>query len=326
MKIIKIIAFIIGGIVILALFGVTYIKSTMPNVGEAPDIKVEATPELLARGEYLANSVTVCMDCHSKRDWSKFSGPLTPGTFGQGGELFNQDFGFPGAFTSKNITPAGIGDWTDGELYRLITTGVTKDGSPIFPLMPYKRYGQMADEDIYAIIAYIRSLEPIENEVPESVADFPMSVILHTIPGPGAPQARPDTSDVLAYGAYMTNAAACGDCHTPQDKGAPIAGLEFAGGFEFTMPGFGTVRSANITPDKETGIGTWSEDFFVKKFKAYTDSSYVPQEVGPGTMQSVMPWTMYATMKESDLKAIYAYLKTLTPVNHEVKKHTPASI
>lgn len=323
MKIVKILLFVVAGIVLLIAAGITYIKTSLPQVGDAPELKVEITPELIERGAYLANSVAVCMDCHSTRDWTQFSGPMIPSTLGKGGELFDQRFGFPGSFTSKNITPAGIGHWTDGELYRLITTGVTKDGTAIFPVMPYKRYGKMADEDIHAIIAYLRSVAPIENEVPESVADFPMSIILNTIPEPGSPQPLPDKSDVLAYGQYLTNAAACGECHTPQDKGAPIMDLHFAGGFDFKLPGFGLVKSANITPDVETGIGTWSEDFFVKKFKSYTDSTYVSATVGPNQMQSVMPWVMYGSMTEEDLRAIYAYLKTLPAISNKVEKFTP---
>ncbi|MEQ8583774.1 MAG: cytochrome c [Marinoscillum sp.] len=325
MKILKILGIIAAGIILLALFGITFIKTTMPDVGPPPTVSIEVTPERIARGAYLAHSVTVCMDCHSTRDWSKFSGPLVPGTLGKGGEVFNQDFGFPGTFISKNITPAGVGEWTDGELYRLITTGVTRTEDPIFPVMPYYKYGQMADEDIYSIIAYIRSLAPIQNEVAPSAADFPMSIILHTIPKPGNPQPLPEKSDVLAYGAYMTSAAACGDCHTPQDKGAPIMELNFAGSFEFNMPGFGIVRSANITPDQKTGIGSWSEEFFVNRFKAYADSSYVPHAVGENDMQTVMPWMMYATMQEEDLKAIYAYLRSLPAIENQVVKFTPAS-
>ena len=75
-----------------------YIKFLLPNVGSAPDLKVERTPERIARGAYLANHVTVCIDCHSKRDWSRFSGPPIAGTFGMGGDLFDQKFGFPGVY------------------------------------------------------------------------------------------------------------------------------------------------------------------------------------------------------------------------------------
>jgi hypothetical protein len=75
------------------------------------------------------------MDCHSTRDWNLLSGPIIPGTEGKGGDIFPEEGGFTGNFYSSNITPAGIQDWTDGELYRLITTGVKKDGEPIFPIL-----------------------------------------------------------------------------------------------------------------------------------------------------------------------------------------------
>ena len=125
-----------------------YIKLALPNVGPAPDLKVEMTAERIARGEYLANHVAVCIDCHSKRDWTRFSGPPTEGTFGMGGDRFDQKFGFPGVYFAKNITPAGISRYTDGELFRVITTGVNKEGEAMFPVMPFHYYGKMDVEDI----------------------------------------------------------------------------------------------------------------------------------------------------------------------------------
>src|SRR5690348_18344139 len=101
-------------VVVLGIAGLLgYVKFFLPNVGAAPDIKVESTPEIIKRGEYLANHVCVCMDCHSRRDWTKYAGPISPGTFGQGGEVFDQQFGFPGSFVSKNITPYHLANWTD---------------------------------------------------------------------------------------------------------------------------------------------------------------------------------------------------------------------
>ncbi|MCZ7584018.1 MAG: hypothetical protein M5R36_12150 [Deltaproteobacteria bacterium] len=78
---------------------------------------------------------------------------------------------------------------------------------------------------------------------------------------------RPDPSDTLAHGKYMTTIAACVACHTPIEKGALVAGMEYAGGAKFPMPG-GDLRSMNITPDEETGIGTWTKEQFVARFKA----------------------------------------------------------
>ena len=317
---------ILGYILLLVVLGIailfTYVKTALPNVGEAEDIKIEATPERLARGEYLANCVTVCMDCHSTRDWNKFSGPLTEGTLGKGGETFDQKFGFPGSFYSKNITPSGIGTWTDGEVLRAISSGVNKNGKALFPVMPHANYGRMDKEDLYSIIAYLRTLKPIENIVKEGEPDFPMNIIINTIPKKAEFSKIPNKNDALAYGKYLFNAAACAECHTKQDKGTPIAGMELAGGFEFPLFSGGVVRSANITPDKETGIGNWTEEAFLNRFKPYADSTYKPHEISKGSFNTIMPWTMYGKMKEDDLKAIFAYLKTVKAIKNDVTKFT----
>jgi mono/diheme cytochrome c family protein len=321
-KVFKVFGVIILLLAVLITGAIIYIKFALPDVGEAPTLTVDATPERIERGKYLANSVNVCMDCHSTRDWSKFSGPVVPGTFGKGGDRFDQSVGFPGTYFSKNITPAGIGNYSDGELYRVITTGVNKHDKAMFPVMPYPYYGKMDDEDIYSIIAYLRTLPPIENAVPESQSDFPMSIIINTIPAKGTPQKRPDPADQLAYGQYLVNASGCIECHTQADKGQILPDLAFAGGREFAFPDGAVVRSANITPDAETGLGKWSAEAFVQRFKAYADSSYAAPSVKPGEFNTVMPWMMYAGMTESDLNAVYAYLKTIKPINNTVVKFT----
>lgn len=324
-KILKIVGYVLLVLIVAVVGLLSYVKLALPNVGEAPDLKVEATPERIERGRYLANSVSVCMDCHSTRDFTKFSGPIVPGTLGKGGERFDQSVGMPGVFYSKNITPEGISRYTDGELYRVITAGVTKEGRPMFPLMPYPYYGRMADEDIYSIIAYVRSLEPMQNAVPDSEADFPVNFILHTIPKKGTPQEVPAKSDQLAYGAYLTNASGCRECHTKDERGQIIEELAFGGGREFKFPDGSVVRSSNISPDSETGLGNWTADVFVTRFKIYADSAYVLPEAGPGEFNTIMPWTMYAGMEREDLEAIFAYLQTVTPMKNAVNKFTPPS-
>lgn len=318
-KAFKVLGYAVLCIVFIVSILLIYVKVAMPNVGDPPDLKITYTPEIIERGKYLANYVAVCTDCHSTRDWTKFSGPIIEGTLGKGGERFDQEMGFPGIFYSKNITPAGISRYTDGELLRLITTGVTKEGGAIFPVMPYHHYGEMATEDIEAIIAYIRSLPPIENDIPESIADFPMNFIINTIPVKANPQKLPSKSDTLAYGKYLVNAGSCIDCHTPVEKGQIIASLAYSGGREFAMPG-GMLRSSNITADPATGIGAWTEDVFVQKFKVYADSSYQLLAVKPGDFNSIMPWKMYSGMTEYDLKAIYQFLRTVKPVSNKVEK------
>jgi len=323
-KILKVIGYLLGFIV-LAIAGIlTYIKVALPNVGKAPDMKVELTPERIKRGEYLANHVTVCMDCHSTRDFSLFSGPLTPGTLGQGGEVFDQKFGFPGKFVSKNITPYHLKDWTDGEIYRTITTGVNKDNKAMFPLMPWEYYGKMDPEDIKDIIAYVRSLKPIQKDNEESSADFPVNFIINTMPHKAEPGKKPAKTDTVAYGGYLVNAGGCVECHSERSKGKLIGEL-FAGGFEFHTPDGSVIRSANISPDNETGLGLWTEAAFITKFRSYTDSSYKPNKMGPGMAQTVMPWTMYGGMDTTDLKAIYAYLRTVKPQKRTIVKWTPKS-
>jgi mono/diheme cytochrome c family protein len=308
----------IGFLVVVLATGLSYVKIQLPDVGAAPDIKIEYTPERIEHGRYLATCVTVCMDCHSKRDFGKFAGPLVPGTLGMGGERFDESVGLPGVFVSSNITPEGIGRYTDGELVRVITTGVSKEGKAMFPLMPYSYYGRMDTEDIYSIIAYIRSIPPIKNEVQSSVADFPVNFIMNTIPKKAAPQKKPEPSDVLAYGKYMTNAAGCRECHTAEEKGRIIIEKAFSGGRQFAFPDGSKVNSSNLTPDNDTGIGRWTKEVFIQRFKVFADSSYVSPSVARGDFNSPMPWTMYGRMKKEDLGAIFEYLKSLAPIPNKV--------
>lgn len=306
---------IIGVGIILAL------QSVLPKIEAAPDLRIERTAALLARGEYMANNVSVCMDCHSTRDWSQFSGPIKEGSLGQGGEYFGPEMGFPGTFYSRNITPASLGSWTDGEIFRAITTGVSRDGAVLFPVMPYHYYSKMDTEDVRAIIVYLRSLKSVENVIPKSEPDFPMNLIMKTFPKQYAPSERPSPHDKIALGAYLMNAASCMDCHSPVDKGKVILAQAFSGGREFGMPN-GKLYSANITPDKATGIGLWTDSIFVARFKAYEDSSKLPQ-LRPDQMNTVMPWTMYAGMERSDLEAIFAYLNTIKPIANKVERYIP---
>lgn len=307
-------------IIVIIVGMLSYIKLGLPNVGDPENIKIELSPQRIERGRYLANSVAVCMDCHSTRDWNKFGGPIVEGTFGQGGQEFNQEIGLPGKFYSRNITPFALKNWTDGEILRAISSGVNKDGKALFPLMPHPNYGKLDREDMYSIIAYLRTLEPIENVVPESEPDFPMNFIIHTIPQKAQFSKAPNPGNTVAYGAYLFNAASCNNCHTKEDKGEPIPGMELAGGFEFPLPTGGIVRTANISSDVETGIGGWSEDFFLSRFNTYADSSYKIPDIKKGDFNTVMPWLLYSTMKQEDLKAIYAYLRTVKPVKNKVVK------
>ncbi|MBT0811030.1 c-type cytochrome [Litoribacter ruber] len=321
-KILKIFAFVISGLFVILIAVVAYISIALPRVDAAPELTVDLNAEQVEKGRYLATHVMMCVDCHSQRDFSIFAAPPHPGTELAGGEIFDQTLGLPGVFISPNITPAGIGDWTDGELFRLITTGVKKDGNPIFPIMPYHNFGKMDEEDIKAVIAYIRSVPPIETNHPKSKADFPMNLIMRTIPKNAAFEKKPQPDDVIEYGRYMVNAAACNECHTDFRDGK-FVGEYLAGGREMMFPDGAVVRSANLTPD-ETGLKSWTKEDFIQKFKSFSSTTVTLAKVQPGEFQTIMPWLMYADMTEEDLGAIYTYLQSLKPVKNKVERYTPA--
>jgi mono/diheme cytochrome c family protein len=320
MKYLWILLFTILGAALVFWIYLTYV---LPDTGPAPEIQVEITPERIERGEYLANHVMVCADCHSMRDFSKFSAPITGSAFSGGGDEFTEEFGLPGNFYASNLTPFYLKDWTDGEIFRAITSGVSKDGRALFPVMPYPLYNQASEEDIFAIIAYLRSLPPVENTVEASKAKFPVSLLINTMPVKYSSPVKPDETDILKYGKYMATVAGCIECHTPMEKGKPLWDEAFSGGREFLLPG-GVLTTSNLTPDVETGIGNWNEEMFIFRFKAFADSTYTPHSVDPEKdFNTLMPWTMYADMKESDLRAIYAYLKTLEPVKKQITLFAP---
>lgn len=318
----KLVGVLIGLVVVAVLGGLGYLMLAFPKVPPPAVVTLEPTAERLARGKYLSDHVTGCTTCHSERDWTKFSGPVKPDTLGMGGQEF--PLGGAGTVYAKNITPAAIGSWTDGELQRAVTAGVSKDGTPLFPLMPYPHFGALSADDMHAVLAYVRSWKAIEHPVPARALKFPMNLIVRTIPAAGTPQVRPAASDKVAYGKYMVGAALCSDCHTPMDdRGQPLPGKAFAGGTEFLETGY-RARSANITPDADTGIGTWTEQQFIDKFKAFETPSDATLSESEKRQNTPMPMTAYAGMTREDLSAIYAYLRTLPPVANRVAKFPDA--
>jgi mono/diheme cytochrome c family protein len=307
-------------VVVLAVSGYVYFNQQFPKEIKAEDIKIAITPERIEKGKYIFNHSAACIDCHSTRDFSKLSGPVKPGTEGMGGEKFDEQLGLPGTFYSRNITPYGVGNWTDGELLRAITEGISKDGSALFPIMPYLVYGKMDREDIYSVIAYIRTLPSIKNDVPKDEVKFPMSMIMKTIPTEHSFTTKPDKKDIIAYGQYLVNGASCGDCHSPSKDGEPIPGKYLSGGNQIDLPGNTVVRTANLTPDNETGLGLWTKEQFIKRFKQCSDPAYGNTPYKPGEFQTIMPWTVYAGLTEEDLGAIYEYLRSIPAVKNQVEK------
>ena len=320
-KFLVIAAVALGSILVLLTGVIAYIALTYPRAGPVPSLTVEPTSDRIARGAYLVNHVAACGQCHTDRDWTKFSGPVIPGTEGRGGTSFDETMGFPGKIFAPNITPAGIGSMSDGELFYALTAGVGRNHRSLFPVMPYRAYDQLSNDDLIAIIAYIRTLKPLPDIVPPTELKFPMNVIVRTIPSPHVSHPGPDTSNAETYGHYLVTAAGCLSCHTQQNRGEFVKGMEFAGGVEFPVSG-GTVRSANITPDDQTGIGAWDKDLFVAKFWYYGEPDSTHLSVADAGHNSTMPWTMFAGMSRSDLEAIFTYLRGISPVHNEVVPFT----
>jgi len=270
------------------------------------------TPKRLARGEYLVEAVSGCMDCHSPHDWTKHDAPILPGRKGSGQEMNAVMNGLPGRIVAPNLTPdpeTGAGTWSDDALARAIREGIGHDGRTLFPMMPYEHFRAYPDEDVASIVVYIRSLAPVRNVLPKTEVAFPVKYLIRSVPQPlSGPVQEPDLSDAVKRGAFLVNVAACADCHTPEKMGQPIPGMNFAGGRLLEGP-FGRVASANLT-QHPSGIPYYDEAQFVQTLR----TGYV----GARRLNQIMPWSVFRNMTDEDLKAIYAYLKTLPPVGHRV--------
>jgi mono/diheme cytochrome c family protein len=280
--------------------------------------KFESTPERLARGNYLANSISGCMFCHSPHDWNAPGAPIIEGKLGAGAP-FPLD-GLPGRIVAPNITPnaeTGAGTWSDDQLARAIREGIGHDGRALFPLMPYGNFHGMSDEDLASVVVYLRSLTAVRNSLPGTEIAFPVKYLIRSAPEPvqaAVSSLTPDTS--AAYGAYLVRISGCADCHTPMQRGQPLPGLAFGGGSEFKGP-YGTVTSANITPDP-SGIGYYDEKIFFAALRT--------GKVGARALNPIMPWGMLSGMTDSDLHAMFAYLRTLQPVRHRVDNSLPPTL
>jgi mono/diheme cytochrome c family protein len=314
---------VVAGLAVLLLVvlgAAGFVLGARPRSRPASAQKVEVTPEKLARGRYLTENVFVCFHCHSQTDMSLFGTPPKPGTLGGGGQCLGPETGFPGTMCMSNLTPdaeTGLGQWTDGEIIRAIREGVSRDGRALMPIMPYRLYREMSDEDVEALVAYLRSIPAIRNPLAKTRLDFPVNVFIRLMPEPlEKAVTAPARSDTVAYGRYLTTVAGCVDCHTPTDENRePLPGKLFAGGQEFGLEKDAMVRSSNLTPH-ETGIGGLSRGSFIALFKRHALPE-ARREVAP-ERNTVMAWMAYAGMAEEDLGAIYDYLKTLPPVDNDV--------
>ncbi len=280
-----------------------------PNEAGPLKFPLERTETRLARGKYLVLAVTVCFHCHSDIDWGAAEAPPKPGTIG-GGVLFPLE-GLPGKIVCANISPdkeTGAGLWTDEDFYKAMTQGIGKDGRTLFPMMPYKRFREMSDEDLASVIVYVRSIEPVRNALPQTELLEAVKQSLKPLPPkPFAPP--PDLSHPVKRGAYLVNAADCVTCHTPpKPNGEPQPGMEFAGGWVLKGP-WGEPASSNITPDP-SGIPYYDEAMFIKTIRT--------GRVQARKLNILMPWPSFRNMTDQDLKAVFAYLRILKPVAHRV--------
>jgi len=296
--------------------GLVYLFAAFPRLAPPPILEVPRTPERIARGAYLSRHVVGCSDCHGERDWTKYSAPQMRDREGHGGMAFRIGVG---TLYAPNITPARLSTWSDGEVLRAMTGGVSKDGSPMFPLMPYDAYRQMSREDAESVIAFVRTLPAAAREVPPSELDFPFNLLVRTMPSPAPPlpEKAPDSSDRLSYGKYLTTLASCVTCHTKMERGQAVPGMAFAGGLEFRTRLGDVQYSANITPDPETGIGQWTMAQFVARFKVVAEADEASLALN-GRKNTEMPWRDFGGMKTEDLEAIFTYLRTVPPVRHAV--------
>ncbi len=297
----------------------------LPRQRPAADIQVELTAENIERGRYLAVNVLQCVDCHSERDWNLYGGPpvepigagracMTRETIAAGVNAGQERF--PGRLCIRNITPdeeTGLGSWTDGEIIRAVREGVNKDGKGLFPIMPYFIYKNVADDDIQAVVAWLRSMQPVRSVRPERQIDFPMNMLVQLWPEPfDSPAHAPDRADPVAYGKYLATVARCGFCHTPKDpqsmKG--FEGREFAGGMPFFLNGR-TMYTMNLTPH-ESGLGSWSKEQFIGLFR-----SRVARVAVEPTANTLMNWNAFGAMSDEDLGALYDFFMTLPPVPYQ---------
>jgi mono/diheme cytochrome c family protein len=261
------------------------------------------TPEAIERGRYLSEAMAGCVACHSPIDESR------PGDFPQAGleysgRVFPAGSGFPGTIVAPNLTPdpeTGIGGWTDGEIVRAIREGVSRDGRPLFPLMNYPGYRMLSDDDVLAIVAYLRTRPAINRDNGRTQLDFPVGMMIRTMPQPldGTPPGLPAAG--IERGRAMLTVMMCGECHTPRDdRGSPVAGMELAGGNAFNGP-WGVVYASNITSHPSAGIGAYSDDDLKRVFREGRNRA--------GRELWVMPWSITKHLTDADLDALIAALR-----------------
>jgi mono/diheme cytochrome c family protein len=297
------------GAVVLALGAVgavvTSVRANRTIDAPYPNIHASQDPAVIERGRYLVEGPAHCGECHGAVEppaVSRLGRPLIGG----------MEFVLPvGTFRVPNITPdpeTGIGAVKDEALARMIRYGVKPDGHGALPFMPY---ADLCDDDLTAIISYLRVQKPVKHAVPPHDVNALGRVVQAFVlepKGPSGPVKRSFSPEATpAYGEYLThNVGNCVMCHTKVDmRTGAFAGPKFGGGAEHDAFNSHEKKyiSPNLTPDRRWGwLNGWSEDAFVTRFKG-----------GRVHADSPMPWEAFQSMTETDLRAIYRYLQTLPP-------------
>jgi len=275
-------------------------RGPFPRARALTDVTFQATPARLARGRYLAESVTRCIRCHSEPDTTAPGWPPRVGMEGAG-RVISYENG--DRMVAPNLTPdaeTGAGAWPDDALARAIREGVGHDGRALGLPMPWESFRSLSDEDLASIIGYVRSLPPVRNPLPARELSAARLEELAEDPAPlTAPVPERDLSDPLERGKYLVEISDCVGCHTSWYSDRPV-GL-FGGGNQLGEVLFST----NITPDS-SGIGEWGEQGFRQII--HTGKG--------GTLHRAMPWIVFGRMTDEDLDAIYRALREVPPVRH----------
>jgi mono/diheme cytochrome c family protein len=301
-------------ILVLALGGAFVLGLERTRSSETPNDRATARRE---RGRYLVEGPAHCFMCHSELDWTKEGPPPLGGAKGGGQSPFCEET-LPW-LSASNISPdpeTGAGRWTDDQFRRAIRQGIGADGRTLFPMMPYRLFHDLSDEDLESVIAYVRSIEPVRREVPRTRLPAPVKESLQPLPPPRVVP-EPDRADRVKYGEYLTKIANCTGCHTPiGPTGAPLPGMDWAGGLNL-KGAWGDVHSVNLTPDP-SGIPHYTEELFLK----------VLHTGNPGgrPLNPIMPWGYFKKMTDEDLRSIFAYLQSLKPVRHRIDNTSPRTL
>ena len=321
-KLKKIVLVVVCTVIAIAGVGLPAVVGIRPFIGAKArpltNRTFERTPARLERGRYLVTSAqTPCILCHSPLDSS--GGELK---VKEGMMLAGRNWEPDGApfVTAPNLTPdpeTGAGTWTDDQLARAIREGIGHDGRTLFPIMPYTRYRNMSDEDLASIIVFLRSVPAIKNPLPPSNVPFPLNRLINSAPEPVEGAVTADLSTPEKRGKYITTLAVCEDCHTPaDDQGNVVANMAFAGGTTMKYGATNYGASANLTPSVN-GIPYYTEELFIETIRT--------GKVRSRQLSAMMPTRYFKDFTDQDLKDVFAYLKSLKPVDHVVDNSEPAT-